>query len=70
LAPQITRSGRTGFYIAHTLADCVDERELGEVFTEVPFVLVDGPNWVKGSRTPDVMFYSQAQLDVITQDRE
>mgnify|MGYP001267636373 CR=1 FL=1 len=35
-------------------------RQLGEVFAEATFILPnrEDPNWVKGSRTPDLMFYS------------
>jgi Uma2 family endonuclease len=39
-----------------------EEAGLGEVFTEAPFVLTDIPNWVKGSRVPDVMFYRSVRL--------
>jgi Uma2 family endonuclease len=31
---------------------------LGEVITEMPYVLVYDSNWVKGSRVPDLMFFS------------
>lgn len=34
----------------------------GEIFFEIPFVLEDKPNWVKGSRVPDIMFYSATRL--------
>ena len=36
--------------------------ETGETFFEVPFVLVDSPNWVAGSRVPDVMFIRKERL--------
>lgn len=70
LAPQVTRSSRNAGFIFRHLANFVDNNQLGEVFIEAPFVLLDASNWVRGSRTPDVMFYSQAQLDVIQQDPE
>lgn len=35
----------------------------GTVFSEGTFVLEDQPDWVKGSRAPDVMFYIQKRLD-------
>jgi len=41
----------------------VSTNNLGEVFTEAPFVLSDVAGWVKGSRVPDVMFFSAAKLD-------
>lgn len=31
---------------------------LGEVFTELPFVLTESTEWVKGSRVPDVLFFA------------
>jgi Uma2 family endonuclease len=33
------------------------------VYTEMPVVLEDSPNWVKGSRVPDLMIYEKARLD-------
>ena len=32
------------------------------VYSETPFVLSDTPDWVKGSRTPDVMVYEASRL--------
>ena len=34
---------------------------LGEVITEMPFVLTYDSNWVKGSRVPDLMFITAAR---------
>ena len=39
-----------------------EEKGLGEVFQEATFVLTDNPQWVRGSRIPDVMFVSKARL--------
>jgi len=39
------------------------KQNLGEAYNEVPFVLTDDRNWVKGSRVPDVAFVLQARLD-------
>lgn len=39
-----------------------EQQGLGEVFTEATFVLVDKPDWVKGSRIPDLMFYATGRL--------
>lgn len=39
-----------------------EQRGIGEVFTEATFVLSDIPDWVKGSRIPDVMFVSAAKM--------
>jgi Uma2 family endonuclease len=33
------------------------------VYTEMPVVLEDSPNWVKGSCVPDLMIYDKARLD-------
>ncbi len=33
------------------------------ILTEVPVVLEATPNWVKGSRVPDLMVYDKARLD-------
>jgi Uma2 family endonuclease len=35
----------------------------GEVFQEATYVLLDSPDWVRGSRIPDVIFISAAKLD-------
>ncbi len=32
------------------------EHDLGEVITEMPYVMVDSSDWVKGSLVPDLMF--------------
>ena len=33
------------------------------IYTEIPVVMEDAPNWVKGSRVPDLMIYDKARLD-------
>ncbi len=33
------------------------------VYTEMPVVIEDTPNWVKGSRVPDLMIYDKGRLD-------
>ena len=71
MPPQVVMSGRTGFRLARLLADFVDTNTLGEVFVEAPFVLTyDKETWVKGSRTPDVMFYSTAKMQAVQQDAD
>lgn len=53
-------------YLIRLLFRVLDEfvrtRQLGEVFSEMPFVLVYDSDWVKGSRTPDVMFVRVERL--------
>src|SRR5215472_161768 len=51
------------------LYDYVKPRNLGWVHVEAPFVLTepDDPNWVKGSRVPDVVFYKADRIEVYRQ---
>ena len=59
VAPQVSGSGYLGGEFFISLSIHVRENKLGVVFTEVPFVLtLDRSRWVRGSRIPDVMFYS------------
>lgn len=62
VAPQITRSGRIAGRLFLELAAYVKQNNLGEVFTEVPFVLVLELQWVAGSRVPDLMFVRADRL--------
>lgn len=39
------------------------EHDLGETFSEGPFVEIDIPAWVTGSRVPDVMFYAKERFE-------
>lgn len=39
---------------------------IGFAFSKAPFVLTDSPDWVKGSRIPDVSFYLAARWAVYT----
>jgi Uma2 family endonuclease len=43
------------------------ERQLGEAMTESPFVLSYTSNWVTGSRTPDVMYYTWERIKAYKQ---
>lgn len=53
-------------YLIRLLFRALDEfvraHQLGEVFSEMPFVLIYDSDWVKGSRTPDVMFVKAERL--------
>jgi Uma2 family endonuclease len=40
----------------------LEQRGLGEVHQEATFTLTDNPDWVRGSRIPDVMFILQSTL--------
>jgi Uma2 family endonuclease len=44
-----------------------EQQGLGAVFQEATFVLTDNPEWVRGSRIPDVMFVTRATLDQFEQ---
>lgn len=44
-----------------------EQQGLGEVFQEATFVLTDNPEWVRGSRIPDVMFVTNATFDQFEQ---
>lgn len=39
-----------------------EENGVGEAFSELPYVLVDTPDWVKGSKVPDVLFFRAERL--------
>lgn len=43
---------------------------LGEVFNETTFVLTHGSSWVKGSRIPDLMFFSAEKWAQYTTETE
>lgn len=45
-----------------------EEQGIGEAFQEATFVLSDRPDWVKGSRIPDVMFVLTAKLEQFRRD--
>lgn len=38
------------------------QHNLGEVFVESTYVQLTGPNWMKGSRIPDIVFYSHERI--------
>lgn len=40
----------------------LEQKGIGEVMFDLPFVLIDLPQWVHGSRVPDVMFYLMARI--------
>jgi Uma2 family endonuclease len=44
---------------------------LGEILQECTFILADqhNPTWVKGSRTPDLMFYEKSRYDAYIQNQ-
>jgi Uma2 family endonuclease len=42
------------------------KEQLGEVLQEMPYVLIYDSNWVKGSRVPDLMFFTQERWQKYT----
>ncbi len=42
----------------------------GEVFSEMPFVLEDTTDWLKGSRVPGVMYYQASRLEQYRDETE
>ena len=60
--PNVVRHTKATKRLFLALERHAEARNLGEAFTEAPFVLTDQPNWVKGSRLPDVMFFSAERL--------
>jgi Uma2 family endonuclease len=53
-----------GSYIRHILYHALFNNSLVEIIMETPFVLPDAnlPQWVRGSRVPDVMVYMRQRL--------
>ena len=58
MSPQATRSSRLAKKLVILLDRYLTTQPLGEAFIETAFILPDqdNPNWVRGSRVPDVMF--------------
>lgn len=48
---------------------CIDN-DLGEVFQDTTFIEELIPQWVKGSRLPDVMFYEQSRYQAMVAEEE
>lgn len=67
VSPQVTRSSRITFRLARWLADFVESNNLGEIFSETPFVIMVQANWVKGSRVPDIMFIRAERLAALAE---
>lgn len=68
LVPGVASHITTIRAIMRLLDTYVREHALGQVFSEAPFVLVDKPDWLKGSRVPDVMFYAKERFETYTRE--
>jgi Uma2 family endonuclease len=62
MSPQAARSSRKEGRLYRLLADFIEKDGRGEVFIETPFVLSSQKDWVKGSRTPDLMLVDAPRL--------
>jgi Uma2 family endonuclease len=45
----------------------ITSNKLGEIFQDSTYALTDAPDWVKGSRIPDLMFYAAPRFHHYTQ---
>lgn len=62
LSPTVQAHNVTTSTMFRLLIVYIHPQSLGEVFVEAPFVLEYSKNWVKGSRTPDLMFVRADRL--------
>lgn len=65
LSPTFFLHGFVIRVLFRALDDFVQTHELGEVFSEMTFIISEQitSNWVQGSRQPDVMFVSREKYD-------
>jgi Uma2 family endonuclease len=49
--------------IKDALKDYLRENPLGRVYTEATYIVEYRKDWVKGSLTPDILFFEEARLD-------
>jgi Uma2 family endonuclease len=69
LVPKVTRPALIKGELFLSLAPYVRQHNLGVVFTDTPFIItLDRSQWVVGSRTPDVMFYSTERFEQFKRD--
>ncbi len=58
LSPTVAGHNWVARALFRPLDQHIRANELGELIWEMPFVMEDTPDWVKGSRTPDLLFYN------------
>src|SRR5258708_30482513 len=63
MSPPVAGHGSAASILFLALGNHVNANGLGIVFLEIPFVLEDVSGWVKGSRVPDIMFYSDVRFN-------
>jgi Uma2 family endonuclease len=61
--PNVFGHSQTVHTLYDSLSPFVRSHKLGQVYIETRFVLTDDPQWVRGSRIPDMMFIRQQRLD-------
>jgi Uma2 family endonuclease len=61
LSPNVAGHQWVAQLVYDLLRTFVQAGKLGFVAFETPFALSESPNWVKGSRTPDLMFFESAR---------
>lgn len=61
LMPPLPRHGVLVAFL-YKLLDALKKTASIEVFFELPFVLVETSDWVKGSRVPDVLIYDETRF--------
>ena len=64
MSPTVSRHGIVMKRLVASFLKYEESHSTGEIFFEVPFVLSDSSNWVKGARVPDLMFFEASRLDI------
>jgi Uma2 family endonuclease len=62
LSPTVAGHGNKAKKIYDALLVHDPNEALGTVYSELPFVLLYSSDWVKGSRTPDVMYFRAERI--------
>jgi len=62
LSPNVSEHGVITMQLVSALLDYQKTTHRSQVFTEMPFVLVEESDWVKGSRVPDLMVFLEDRL--------
>src|SRR5215207_2695612 len=62
-SPNVIKHNLTGKRPLSAFLRHEQTHQAGELFYETPFVLIFSPNWVTGSRVPDLMFVTSARLE-------
>ena len=64
MSPQVAGSSDCAGLLYHSIQIVILPRKQGKAFIETTFVLtLDNPDWVRGSRVPDVMYYRAERFE-------